>query len=323
MAEIARIFRFDDQPPLVQLIFSFCIVIVAGTIFFWLFIMAGSLFFGIAPGRMVLLPGSYPDAKGGVILKYIQFSQQVGLFLLPTLIVTHLIRTSNESYLKLDRYPSVIKIIAVVFLAMILIPVLNYTGVLNSRMVLPEDLSAIQRWITAKEYQASRLTEILITSPGVLTLALNVFILAVVPAFCEEFLFRGLLQQLMKKVLRSSHAGIWMTAIIFSSIHFQFLGFLPRLILGLVFGYLFYWTGSLWYSVIAHFVNNIIPVVYAYFNGWRAVSEQVSASPETPGDFPFYAVILSGLILFYFWRESRSISVEEVESSPGDKSAEA
>jgi len=322
MAEIARLFRFDDQPPLIQLIFSFCIVIVAGTLLFWLFLMAGSLFFGLAPGKMVIMPDSDADAKGRMILKYIQFSQQIGLFLLPTLIVSHLIGTKNESFLKLDRSPSGMKLLAVVFLALLLIPLLNYTGILNSRMVLPEAFSGIQKWISAKEDQASRLTELLITSSGAITLALNIFVLAVVPAFSEEFLFRGLLQQLMKRVLRSSHAGIWFTAIIFSSIHFQFFGFFPRLILGLVFGYLFYWTGSLWYSIIAHFVNNIIPVVYTYLNGWKIVSEQVPADGNIPGGFPLVATIFSGMILFYFWRESRSRSVGVVESTTGNKSPE-
>ena len=322
MADIARFFRFDDQPPLIQLIFSFCIVIVAGNVLFWLFIMAGSFLFGLAPGKMVLIPGSDTDVKGRMILKYIQFSQQIGLFLLPTLIVSHLIRNNNESFLKLDRSLSGMKLLAVIFLALFLIPVLNYTGVLNSRMVLPDAFSGIQKWIATKEDQASRITELLITSSGALTLALNIFILAVVPAISEEFIFRGLMQQLMKRVLRSSHAGIWVTAIIFSSIHFQFFGFLPRLILGLVFGYLFYWTGSLWYSVIAHFVNNIIPVIYAYFSGWKAVSEQVTANGNIPGGFPVVAILLSGLILFYIWRESGSRSGKAVETSSGDKLSE-
>jgi membrane protease YdiL (CAAX protease family) len=322
MAEIARLFRFDDQPPLIQLIFSFCIVVVAGTILFWLFIIAGSLFFGIAPGKMVQIPASDPDESGRLILKYIQFSQEIGLFLIPAVIIALLIRKSNESFLKLDRSPAAIKLLLVVFLAFLVIPVLNYTGILNSRMVLPDALSGIQQWMRTKEDLASRLTGLLITSSGALTLTLNIFILAIVPAFCEEFLFRGLLQQILNRLLRSSNAAIWVTAIIFSSIHFQFFGFLPRLILGLVFGYLFYWTGNLWYPIIAHFVNNLIPVMISYFSGWRSVNVQMSDNGKLIGGFPFVAIIFSGLILFYFWREFRRRSgVTAWDSSTGDKTA--
>jgi uncharacterized protein len=323
MAEIARLFRFDDQPPLIQLIFSFCIIVVAGTIIFWLFILAGSLFLGISPGKMVQVPASDPDDSGRMVLKYIQFSQQIGLFLIPAVIIAHLIGKNNESFLKLDRSPAAIKLLIVVFLAFLLIPVLNYTGILNSRMVLPDAFSGIQKWMEAKEDLASRLTELLITSSGALTLILNVFILAVVPSFCEEILFRGLLQQLLSRLFRSSNAGIWVTAIVFSSIHFQFFGFLPRLILGLVFGYLFCWTGNLWYAIIAHFVNNLIPVMFSYFSGLRYVSAQMSDNGKEVTAFPFIAIVFSGFILFYFWREFRRRSGATCDSCTGSKTSAA
>jgi membrane protease YdiL (CAAX protease family) len=203
-----------------------------------------------------------------------------------------------------------------------MIPVINYTGILNSRMVLPDSFSTVQEWMKTKEALASRLTDLLITSSGALTLTLNIIILAIVPALSEELLFRGVLQQIMNRLLRSSHAGIWVTAIIFSSIHLQFFGFLPRLVLGLVFGYLFYWTGNLWYSIAAHFVNNLIPVIISYFSGWRTVSEQVSNNGKIFGGLPVAAIIFSGLILFYIWRESGSRSGVAPESSSEDRRRE-
>jgi membrane protease YdiL (CAAX protease family) len=317
MAEIARLFRFDDQPPLIQLLFSFCIVVVAGTLLFWLFLLAGSIFTGLAPGEMIRIPSSDEDASGKLILKYVQLSQQAGLFLIPSLIIAYLIRKGNESFLKLARPPVPIRIILVVSLAFMLVPVLNYTGILNSRMMLPESLSGIEEWMRSKEDSASYLTSLLLSSSGLMVLVLNIFILAVIPAISEEFLFRGVLQQILNRLLRSSHAGIWLTAIIFSSIHFQFFGFLPRLILGLVFGYLFYWTGNLWYSVAAHFVNNLIPVMAAWVNGLRGADEQIAQSGKIIGVFPLVSIVLSGLILLYFWRESGKRSGVTAESSSG------
>jgi membrane protease YdiL (CAAX protease family) len=308
MADIARFFRFDSQPPLIQLIFSFCIVVVAGTLLFWLFIIIGSLIFHVAPGKLIQLPVSNPGNKGRIILKYIQFSQQAGLFLLPTLLTSYLIRKDDESFLKLSGLPRLLNLILVVSLAILILPLINFTGVLNSRMALPESFSGIQEWMKTKEEVASRLTELLITSSGIQTLGINIFILAIVPAFCEEILFRGLFQQLLCRLFRSSHAGIWITSILFSTIHLQFFGFIPRLILGLVFGYLFYWSGNLWYSIIAHFVNNVIPVIVSYFNAWNETGEPIAGGKEN-FNFPFATVLISGLILFYFWREFRRRSV--------------
>ncbi|MGD0583673.1 MAG: CPBP family intramembrane glutamic endopeptidase [Bacteroidales bacterium] len=319
MAEIARFFRFDSQPPLIQLVISFCIVVIAGTMLFWLFIVLGAVVFNISPAKMIQLPSSYPDPSGRIILKYIQVSQQAGLFLIPSLLAAYLIRRDNESFLRLRSTPAALHILLVVLLAVLFIPLINFTGVLNSRMVLPEFLSGIQHWMKTKEDTASHLTELLITSSGVLTLGINIFILAIVPAFSEELLFRGLFQQILSRLFRSSHAGIWTTAIIFSTIHFQFFGFVPRLILGLLFGYLFYWSGNLWYSITAHFVNNVIPVAVTYFSGWRPVVGQTGSGKEIL-TFPFASVIISVLILYYFWREfkRRSVSASDISSGASE-----
>jgi uncharacterized protein len=319
MADI-RLFRFNTQPPFIQLVLSFCIIVIAGTLIFWLFIFAGALVFNVAPDKMLQVASFGKETSARIILRYIQFSQQVGLFLIPALMAAYLIRRDDESFLKMGRFPRPIDIMMVVLLGILIIPLLNFTLVLNSRMVLPEFLSGIQQWMKTKEDTASHLTELLITSSGALTLAINIFILAVVPAFCEELLFRGLLQQIVCRLFRSSHIGIWVTAIIFSTIHFQFFGFVPRLILGLLFGYLFYWSRNLWYSIIAHFINNIIPVTVSYFTGWKSLGEQAGNGKESL-TFPFPAVILSVLILFYFWREFKRRSVSAPGVSARDKDA--
>lgn len=96
-------------------------------------------------------------------------------------------------------------------------------------------------------------------------LVLNMLTVAIIPAISEEWIFRGTLQKLFSEKL-NIHLAILFSSIIFSFIHFEFSGFLPRIILGMFLGYLFYYSGSLWLSIFAHAVNNGSQVVLMYLN---------------------------------------------------------
>jgi membrane protease YdiL (CAAX protease family) len=92
------------------------------------------------------------------------------------------------------------------------------------------------------------------------------------PAIGEEFLYRGVLQEIFSRWLRLGTLAVLLTAFLFSASHLQFYGFLPRFVLGLGFGYIYLWTGSIWLPVLAHFINNLIPVILSYFMGWENVN---------------------------------------------------
>jgi hypothetical protein len=306
MPDRESLFRIGNQPPLIQLIVSLIMIVIAGTIFFYLFILAGSLVTGISLDEMLGALDSPGTGREDIfVLRYLQVSQQVGLFLMPAVISILLVRKNQEDYAGIAKAPGVVSIFAVILLSVSIIPVTTYAGILNSAMELPDSMPAIENWIRTKENEAMRLTGLLISSSGSAALVINMLIMAVVPAFCEEFLFRGLIQQLFCRLLRSPHAGIFIAAIIFSTIHFQFYGFIPRLILGLIYGYLFFWTGSLWLVIAAHFINNSIPVVIAYFTVFHGASDTTGKSIAIGETFPLFQVILIIIILFYFFSEYR------------------
>jgi hypothetical protein len=104
-------------------------------------------------------------------------------------------------------------------------------------------------------------------------LALNLLVIAILPALGEELIFRGVMQKILADVFRKKYLAVWITAFFFSFVHLQFYGFLPRLILGLAFGYLYLWSASLWLPIIAHFVNNAVPTLGAYFHGWDSYNQ--------------------------------------------------
>lgn len=305
MAENAPLFRLSSQPPLIQLVISLFVIVVAGLFTVTLFILAGALIFDTTPEELLKIPVSGYEAHELIILKYVQVSQQIALFLIPSLIITRLLKRDDSSFLKTDKVLPVFTMVLVIVLAVLIIPVTTWTGFINSEMDLPDRFAGLENWMRTKEDQASELTSLMITSSDVMTLSVNIIVMALIPAVSEEFMFRGVFQQLFGRALRSSQAGIWISAIIFSTIHFQFYGFLPRVILGLVFGYLFYWTANIWIAVIAHFANNGLLVIVTYFQGFRPGGRELINEESARVDFPFVPVILCCLILYFLWHEFR------------------
>jgi membrane protease YdiL (CAAX protease family) len=127
-----------------------------------------------------------------------------------------------------------------------------------------------------------------------------VIIIALLPAIGEEVCFRSILQRIIIQITRNAMSGILITAFIFSALHFQFEGFLPRMFLGFMLGYLYWYSGSIWTSMLAHFVNNAVQVV--------VVSYAPQYISETPV-LPLLLVITSGVtvaaILWFYQQESR------------------
>ncbi|HLS96668.1 MAG TPA: CPBP family intramembrane glutamic endopeptidase [Sphingobacterium sp.] len=135
----------------------------------------------------------------------------------------------------------------------------------NMQMTLPESMKGIERWMRAQEDSMARITENVVMVSDWNRLILNILVIGVLPAISEELFFRGALQQIFARAFKSEHLAVWVVAILFSAIHFQFYGFLPRFLLGLFFGYVVLWTRNIWIAVFAHFVNNTSVVVLAFY----------------------------------------------------------
>jgi len=150
----------------------------------------------------------------------------------------------------------------------IIIPFINLLGDLNHQMVLPKMFSGIEVWMKTSEEQATLLTEKFLNIRTIQGLLFNILLISVIPAIGEELYFRGALQGVLRE-WKGIRTSIWLTAIIFSTIHFQFYGFVPRMLMGAFFGYLLFWSENMWLPIVAHFTNNVIAVVFYYlkFNG--------------------------------------------------------
>jgi membrane protease YdiL (CAAX protease family) len=217
------------------------------------------------------------------------------------------------------KAPGVNEIVLVIILAFCLFPITSITGQLNSGLHLPDWLNPVERWMKEKEDYAAQLINLLISSGTFRIMLFNVLMLAVLPAIGEELLFRGVFQKIFYDLFKSGHLAIWVTAFLFSALHFQFYGFIPRFILGLVFGYLFFWGGTLWLPVISHFVNNAVPVIGAYMQGGDD-AKNVSGIFSWGQTFLLpVSIVISFTILQYFRskHKNKSITKEDMSQHTG------
>lgn len=209
-------------------------------------------------------------------LKWLQFLQTLGTFLLPPVLCAWIWDAGHKpfAWLKMDRGASWQTFVLAALTMVCAIPAINLLADLNSRIVLPEALRGLEEWMKAREEEAAVLTERFLAADSLGGLLINIGLMALLPAMAEEMSFRGTLQGILSpnpSALTpnpsSPHAAIWTTAIIFSAIHMQFYGFIPRMLMGAMFGYIFVWTGSLWVPVVMHFTNNGLAVLAYYIWG--------------------------------------------------------
>ena len=173
-------------------------------------------------------------------------------------------------------------------------------------MQLPESLAGLEQWMKELEMRATSLTESFITYTTIAGFLANLLILAILPALGEELIFRGILQPGLTSILRNRHLAIVVTALLFSAMHMQFYGFLPRFLLGLLFGYFFLWTKNIWTAIWAHFLNNATAVIMAFLADRKITSIDYEKFGQTSGTFVVIASAFSLLLVFLLYKSART-----------------
>jgi len=315
MYDIQSHFSLYNKSPLLRLIISLLLIIVIGMFLLIVMFLAGALVFGIDP---TTLSRSFLDeawATNIAFLRYLMIMQDVCFFIIPAIIILFLFKPAGKRKAFDFKIPQINEVALVILLAFCIFPVTSFTGELNSGMHLPGFLSEVEEWMAEKEDYADRLIGLLIPSDTFWIMLLNLFLIAVLPAIGEEMIFRGVFQKIFYDFFKSGHPAIWITAIIFSAMHFQFFGLIPRFILGLVFGYLYFWSGNLWLPVIAHFINNAVPVIGEYITGVGSVNSEVHPALWRQLLGLPVPIIAGGIILWYFRNKSKKKPDQEFNQS--------
>lgn len=232
-------------------------------ILFWLGLMAVCTL--AALGLWMWVDGGQSTGS----LKWLQFLQTVGTFLLPAVLGAWLWSEDHKpwAWLRLNSGMTWQTALLAVAAMVCAVPGINLLADLNSRVQLPESLGFIEQILRAQEDAAAALTERFLQADNIGVFLINFGLLALLPALSEEISFRGTLQQIIAPhglARVTPHMAIWLTAVVFSAIHMQFYGFVPRMLMGAMFGYVFVWTGSLWVPILMHATNNGLAVLAYY-----------------------------------------------------------
>ena len=238
-------------------------------------------------------------------IKSVQALQTISVFLLPPLVVAYLWSDQPCRYLRLQGSSCPTAVWWLVPLSMLVAaPGINLLAYLNQQLALPAFLQPLEDLMKQLEQQAETLTLRFLQVKSFGALLINLFVMALLPAIGEELTFRGLLLR------RVTHVTIWAVAILFSAFHFQFYGFVPRMLLGALFGYTLCWTGSLWIPIAMHFTNNAATVI-AYWVIYNNNLNPDAVEAFGTGDTMWIGLIsfaVAGIGIYFLCRLSRTIS---------------
>jgi len=290
-----------ESKPSAQLLFSAIVLITCGLIITALGVGLGWLIYGVNLSEIEHLMQDLSNPQNISILKFFQTIQSFGVFIVPPIIIALLIDGRPSVYLKYNKPPDLRSVFLVIAIVLFSNPLINLLNEINSKLSLPEWLNSVQIWMQNSEDQATKITEAFLATTSITDLVKNIVMIGILPALGEELLFRGVVQQIFKKMFKNSHVAIWVSAALFSALHLQFFGFLPRLVLGAMFGYMLEWSGTLWLPIIAHFANNTTAVI-AYFLSHRGLISTDLDKTGTMADGSLFLVFVSLIFLGVFFR---------------------
>ncbi|MDF1573635.1 MAG: CPBP family intramembrane metalloprotease [Bacteroidales bacterium] len=279
--------------PAEKFLFSVVMLFILGLGFQFLGAFLAAWIYGFSISEVLAL-GTYDNPDYVSASKLIQILGSVGTFILPAFLFSYLFEGDLFSYYQFRNQTGMVPMLLVILMMVSVIPFINYLAEINLKMEIP--IRAIDRLLRSLENTAEEMMVAFTATKSFVGLLVNLCMIAVIAAVGEELIFRGLLQRLMIDMLRNVHLAILVTAVFFSAFHFQFFTFLPRFVLGVILGYLMFYGRSIWYPILAHFVNNAMGVIYYYFNS-RGSADDMLEEIGTSTLIPVAAVISLALFL--------------------------
>ncbi len=297
--------QIQNRHPLYSLFYLILFALAGTLVFSLLGMLIGSLIYGTAE----LLNMTTGTANIG-FLKILQIFSSIGTFIVPAWFFARFQGEMPTAYFKLNTRFHPLLLILTVILMFASSALLEWTQALNQSMHLPAFLESLEAWMRQQEDQLADLTTQLLKMDNYGQLALNLFMIALLPAIGEELVFRGCFQHIFTRWTKNPHWGIWISAIIFSAIHLQFYGFLPRMLLGACFGYLMLWSNNLWFPIFAHLINNGAAVIaaFVYQQQGKPIDTLSQAIIESPSVYTLSLFFTSATLwIFYRYSQSRAL----------------
>jgi len=222
-----------------------------------------------------------------------QVISQVFGFMLPPILYVMLVKEKPFNYLGFKKLQpwSLLGIVAI----FTIIPFLAIVTEWNDNVSLPESMASLEQKLRYIQEVANDTTERFMTEGSLFS---GLLIVAALAAISEELLFRSVIQKAFVKICKNAHVGIILTAIVFSAFHGDFFGFVPRFILGLMLGYMFYLSGSIFPSMLMHFVNNGTIVMLYYLNKKEVINVDIETFGLTDNVLVIILSIVTTVAIF-------------------------
>lgn len=269
------------------------VILFSAVLFTLLASVSAMVVYGIGMTELQLLLSDFSNPRTISIFKFIQTISGIGVFIIPALVLAYVFDEQPNKYLSLTVKVNSSSVILASIALLVALPFINFLGELNAHLSLPSFLAGVENWMRESEANAAELTKSFLTMNAVSDLYINLFVIALLPALGEELLFRGIVQRLFTDWSGNKHLAVWISAALFSAMHMQFYGFLPRMLLGALFGYLLVWSGSLWLPIIGHFVNNAAAVIATYL----FKEEMMSLDPDKIGTESDYLAVVASIVI--------------------------
>lgn len=292
--------------PWYKLFVVFALTIASTALISFVAVLSIPLFFNIEYSELLKFIHDDGFFERVDILLYMQGVSTIGTFLIPAMVASYLISPYPSAYLGLEVFPKKAGLIIILLLVLTLSGTVISDSLykLSTAIPFPESWSGLKEYLDGAQNAMEDQMASFLNMQNPSDFLMVLMVMAVLPAVCEESLFRGILQPLFIRACKSAGWGIIISSLLFGLLHQQFYSFLSIFALSVVLGYLRFWTKSLWVSVVMHFFNNASIVIAIYF--FDLSLDELSSSSNSWDLFYISAgVMVFSLCLFALYKFSR------------------
>jgi membrane protease YdiL (CAAX protease family) len=312
---------FRHFSPSLKILALIMLMIITFLVFLAVGVAFSIPFFGRGLLDDIAAVSNYSNPQTVFALKYFQIVNQIGVFIAPAILFVILTDDHFSEYLGFDSGFSKMSIFLGFIVLIVSLPFINWLVDVNNGMHLPAFLAGIEKWMRESEDSAQKLTNVFLATKTWEGLLVNLFMIGGLAAIGEELVFRGILVRLFREWTGNIHLAVLIPALLFSALHLQFYGFFGRALLGLVLGYLFIWSGSLWVPIVVHFLNNAMAVVLSFLISRGLVQTNLESFGSSKNGYIIAGsfimmVLFMGLVYYYEqWKIKKRPWPEEAPGS--------
>ncbi|WP_205500617.1 CPBP family intramembrane glutamic endopeptidase [Rufibacter psychrotolerans] len=253
--------------------------------------------------NMLARPKDYPESRSALVL--FQGVVHLAGFTISSLMFLRVYAHRPADYLSPRSSVPFHLLLGSAVLLLVIMPAASWLVHWNANVDFPAFMEGFERWAREKEDTLRELTLELTKITTIPQLVLGLLVFAILPAVGEELVFRGVIQQELQRWWRNPHLAIWVSAIIFGLIHMQFYGVVPRIMLGVLFGYLYWWSGNIWVPIIGHFINNGFMVLMMYLAQRQSITMNVESTEAASLPLSLVSLGLTVVLLYSLYKGFR------------------